>query len=141
MKNKLRNWLLREGRTDWDTPNPKVSEVIAALEGLRHDVLHPFVILIEPEQGKVSGNFCQAWAYDAGYVCEIRLWSGRDFRHFRSFLRDALGGIGDEDDPQLPNLSQAIRFFTGFMADPAALPVVDDVEWLDVSDEFEPVPA
>ena len=141
MKNKLRNWLLTEGRTNWDTPNPKVSEVIAALEGLRHDVLHPFVILIEPEQGKVSGNFCQAWAYDAGYVCEIRLWSGRDFRHFRSFLRDALGGIGDEDDPQLPNLSQAIRFFTGFMADSAALPVVDDVEWLDVSDEFEPVPA
>ena len=141
MKNGLNGWLLSEGRTDWDTPNPKVSEVIAALEGLRNDVLHPFVILEVPEHGHESGNYCQALADDAGYVCEIRLWSGGGFRHFRSFLRDAQGGIGDEDDPQLPNLSQAIRLFTGFVADPAALPLVDDVEWLDVSDDFEPVPA
>jgi len=75
------------------------------------------------------------------YVCEIRLYSGGGFRHFRSFLRDAQGSIGDADDPQLPNLSQAVRIFAGFMADPAVLPVADDVEWLDVSDEFKPVPA
>lgn len=140
MENELRNWLLREGCAGRDTPNPKVSEVIAALEGLRHDVLHPFVNLEVPERGKVSGNYCQALADVAGYVCEIRLYSGGGFQHFRSFLRDAQGCIGDDDDPQLPNLSQTIRIFAGFMADPAALPVVDDVEWLDVSDDFESAP-
>jgi len=141
MKNELQNWSLTEGRTDWDTPNPKVSEVIAALEAIRHDELHPFVILANPENEQGCESYCQALADAAGYVCEVRIYSGEQFRHSRSFLRDAQGGLGDDDDPQFPNLSQAIRIFTGFIADPQNLPTVDQVEWLDVSDDFEPVPA
>ena len=60
-------------------------------------------------------------------MCEVRLYSGEAFLHSRSFLRDAQGCLGDNDDPKLPNLSQAIRIFTGFIADPQSLPTVGEV--------------
>ena len=124
-----------------ETLNPKVSEVIAALEAIRHDQQDPFVTLATPWNEHADESYCQAWADDAGYVCEVRIYSGEEFRHSRSFLRDAQGCLNDKNDPQLPSLSQAVRIFTGFIANPNVLPVVADVEWLDVSDEFEPVPA
>ena len=142
MQNELKYWSLTEGRIGMEeTLNPKVSEVIAALEAIRNDQLHPFVTLVTPWNEHANESFCQAWADDAGYVCEVRIYSGEEFRHSRSFLRDAQGCLGGEKDPQLPNLSQAVRIFTGFIANPNVLPVVADVEWSDVSDEFEPVPA
>jgi hypothetical protein len=142
MKNELRYWSLTEGRIGMEqTLSPKVSEVIAALEAIRHDQQDPFVTLSTPWNERACESYCQAWADDAGYVCEVRIYSGEEFRHSRSFLRDAQGCLNDKNDPQLPSLSQAVRIFTGFTANPNVLPVVADVEWLDVSDEFEPAPA
>ena len=142
MKDELQYWSLTEGRIGMaETLSPKVSEVIAALEAIRSDQLHPFVILATPWNDFGCESYCQALADDAGYVCEVRIYSGEEFRHSRSFLRDAQGGLGEADDPQLPNLSQAIRIFTSFIADAQNLPTVDKVEWLDVSDDFERVPA
>jgi len=142
VKNKLKYWSLTEGRIDMaETMSPKVSEVIAALEAIRNDELHPFVILATPWNDRGSASYCQALAGTGGYHCEVRIYSGEKFRHSRSFLRDAQGCLGDENNPQLPNLSQVVCIYTRFIADPNTLPVVADVEWLDVSDEFEPVPA
>ena len=52
---------------------------------------------------------CASGIEIAGYGCEVRIYSGEEFRHSRSYLRDAQGCRGDENDPQLPNLSQARR--------------------------------
>lgn len=140
MATPLRNWELIEGRIGMaTTQNPQVSDVVAALEAIRPDVIDPFIILEAP--AAVDGdypNFCQAYADDSGYVCEIRISNGASFTHSRAFLPDAEGKIGDNEGP-FPSLSQTIRVFTGFIADPGALPAVDAVQWMDVSDEFEAV--
>ena len=143
MKNKLLGWKLIEGSIGMlETRNPSVSEVVAALESISPEMIDPFMILEARASGKGGyANYCQAFADEAGYVCEIRTHTGNDFRHCRSFLRDAHGRLGEKDDPQLPNLSQAIRIFMQFIGDPNAFPVVEPVEWLDVSEEFEPEPA
>ena len=142
MKNALIDWTLIEGRIDMEqTSNPKVSEVVTALEAIHPEMKDPFIILEAPagEDGSDS-NYCQALADDSGYVCEIRTFQPDDFYHFRAFLPDAEGVLGDEDNPQLPNLSQAIQILTEFIADPDKLPVANPADWLDVSDEFEEVP-
>lgn len=140
MEKPLQDWVLIEGRIGMArTPNPQVSDVIAALEALRPDVENPFLTLEAPES--VDGdypNYCQAYADDSGYVCEIRTSTGESFTHSRAFLPDAEGNIGGNEGP-FPNLSQTIRVFTGFIADPVALPAVDTVQWMDVSDEFDAV--
>lgn len=140
MKKALRGWKLTEGRISKAvTQSPKVSEIIAALEALRPDIQHPFVILAAPAAGNDDPNYCQVFADEKGYVCEIRINKGTGFCHMRAFLRDADGRLGDEHDPLLPDLGQAVRIFTGFIADPNSFPGVDTVEWLDVSEDFEPV--
>jgi hypothetical protein len=143
MKNKLHGWKLIEGSIGMlETRNPSVSEVVAALEAISPEMIDPFMILEARASGKGGyPNYCQAFADEAGYVCEIRTHAGNGFRHCRSFLRDAQGNLGETDDPQFPNLSQAIRIFMQFIGDPDAFPVVEPVEWLDVSEEFEPEPA
>ncbi len=143
MKKLLQGWGLIEGRVHMTTvPDPKVSDVIAALEAIRPDVIDPFVILEAPDSGDGEyPSYCQAFADDHGYVCEIRIFKAGGFTHSRAFLPDAEGRLGEGDDPQLPCLGQALRIFTGFIADPWALPAVDTVQWLDVSDEFEAVTA
>ena len=140
MKKALRGWKLTEGRIGKaDTRNPRVSEIIAAIEALRPDIRHPFVILAAPALGDDDPNYCQVFSDEKGYVCEIRICKGTGFCHMRAFLRDADGRLGDELDPLLPDLGQAVRVFTGFIANPNAFPGVDTVEWLDVSGDFEPV--
>ncbi len=123
-----------------ETLSPKVSEVIAALEAIRNDELDPFIILETPWNEQGCSSFCQARAGTGGYKCEIRIYSDEEFRHSKSFLRDAHGCLGDKNDPQLPNLSQVIRIFTGFIADPGSLPSVPDLAWLDLDCDFEVVP-
>jgi hypothetical protein len=140
MKNELQGWSLTEGIYDMlETENPAVSAVMTALEAIRPDVGNPFMILVAPAAEDSYPNYCQAFADEDGYVCEIRLFSGDDFTHNRAFLPDPEGGLGDDDDAQLPNLTQSVQIFAGFIADPTVLPDVDTVQWIDVSDEFEPV--
>ena len=143
MKNGLIDWTLIEGRIGMkQTSNPKVSEVVAALEAVHPEMEDPFIIMEAPagEDG-VYPNYCQALAKNSGYICEIRTFQPDDFYHFRAFLPDAEGILGGRNNPQRPNLSQAIQILTGFIADPDKLPVATPVDWLDVSDEFEEVPA
>jgi hypothetical protein len=142
MKNELRGWTLIEGMYQtMETKNPAVSAVITALEAIRPDVESPFIVLEAPAGEDTYPNYCQAFADEGGYICEIRLFDGYDFTHHRAFLSDPEGGLGEDDDAQLPNLTQTVRVFAGFIAGPDALPDVDAVQWLDVSDEFEPVTA
>lgn len=141
MNNNLSGWELIEGRIDMlRTPTPEVSDVITALESIRPDMDHAFIILVAPAEEGAESNYCQVYAYEVGYVCEIRVFSPGGFCHWRSFLRDAEGSIGSNEGP-FPNLSQTIRIFTSFISDPTVAPVVDDVVWMDVSGEFDPVPA
>ena len=139
MKNNLQGWTLTEGMYDApDTKNPAVSAVITALEAIRPDVKNPYIILEAPAVGGSYPNYCQAFAAEDGYCCEIRIFEGTDFIHHRAFLPDTEGETGDNDDDlQLPNLTQTIELFIGFIARPDDLPEVDGVEWLDVSDEFD----
>ena len=145
MKTGLRGWELIEGRIDMAiTRNPKVSEIIAALEAIRHDQIDPFVILVVPASGDNERNFCQARVYEDGYVCEIRIFSGKEFCHMRTFMPDAEGRIGDdavsgERYGEDPGLGLTIRIFTDFIADPTAFPSVDGLRWWDISGQFEPV--
>ena len=140
MNYQLHGWELTEGRINMAvTRNPNVSVIIAAMESLRPDVKHPFVILAAPAEGDDDPNYCQVFSGEKGYVCEIRIFRGTGFCHMRAFLRDADGCLGDELDPLLPDLGQAVRIFTGFIADPNSFPSVDTMEWLDVSEDFEPV--
>jgi hypothetical protein len=140
MKNKLQGWTLTEGMYDMlDTENPSVTAVITALEAIRPDVESPFIILAAPAFGDSDANYCQAFAKEGGYICEIRIFEGSDFIHYRAFLQDADGAVGEDDDPQLPNLTQTIQLFIGFIAKPDALPQADGVEWVDVSEQFDAV--
>lgn len=142
MKNKLKGWKMVEGSIGMlKTKNPLISEVVAALEAINPIVESPFMILEAPTAAGDIPNYCQALADEAGYVCEIRTHNSSGFRHCRSFLRDARGNLGDADDAQLPSLSQTLQIFMRFIADPTAFPVVEPVEWLDVSDDFEQEPA
>jgi|GEM_PF-2073173 len=142
MKNTLIGWTLTEGRTGVaETPNPRVSEVVAALEAIRPEVENPFIVLEAPvSEGENYPNYCQVLADELGYVCEIRIFTGDEFLHSRAYLPDANGVLGDDDDPQFPSLSQAIQILTEFIADPGTLPTVSPVEWLDVSDRFGEMP-
>lgn len=64
----------------WPTPDPKVSEVVAALETINPEVENPFVILNPPESEDGSfTNYCKVLAHKLGYVCEIRIFDGDDF--------------------------------------------------------------
>lgn len=139
MKNALLGWTLIEGRIGMgETANPKVSEIVAAMEAIHPEMESPFVIIESPtsEDGSFQ-NYCQVLADECGYVCETRIFNGDDFRHSRAYLPDAEGVLGNNDDPQFPSLSQAIQILTGFIADPNKLPAVNPVEWLDVSDQFK----
>ena len=139
MKSDLQGWMLTEGMYDMmETRDPAVSAVITALEAIRPEVGNPFIVLQAPESDDSYPNYCQAFADEGGYVSEIRFFSGTDFTHHRGFLPDAEGGVC-KDEAELPNLTQMIQILIAFIADPSALPVVEGVEWLDVSDEFEPV--
>lgn len=141
MKNNLLGWELIEGTLKmWETPNPDVSEVVAALERIHPEMDSPFIILVAPAVGDSEPNYCQAWANDEGYTNEIRIFSNGGFCHSRCFLPD-FEGIINSNDVLFPNLSQTIRIFTSFINDPTVLPVVDDVVWQDVSEELGPVPA
>ena len=140
MKNELQDWTLTEGLYDMlDTKKPAVSAVITALEAIRPDVEDPFIVLQAPALGGSYPNYCQAFAHEGGYICEIRIFEDTDFIHFRGFRPDAEGRVGDDDEAELPNLTQTIQAFLGFIAKPDDLPEVDGVEWVDVSDEFEDV--
>lgn len=136
-----------EGRINMAvTWNPKVSEVITALEAIRHDQPDPFVILQTPKANGEWWNFCQACVYEDGYVCEIRIFSGKEFRQMRAFAPDAEGRIGDDpvSGEQLgedPSLDQAIRIFTAFITNPNAFPSVDALQWWDISSQFKPIRA
>ena len=141
MKNELKNWELIEGQINMlKTPNPQVTDVITALESLNYEIDDAFMILVAPSVDRDVASFCQAYADEYGYVCEIRIFAGGGFTHSRAFLPDAEGNIGSNEGP-FPNLTQAIRVFTEFIANPGARPVVDAVQWLDVSDEFDAVAA
>lgn len=140
MSHELLGWELTEGRIPGMgvTSDPKVSEIIAALEAIRSDQKNPFVVLNAPATGDDYPNYCQALADEMGYVCEIRIFRGKEFRHMRAFLADA-AGHSDASEEELANLGQAVRIFTGFIAEPTSFPPVDGLVWCDVSDEFEPV--
>lgn len=141
MKNKLLGWKLIEGSIGMlKTKNPSISEVVAALEAINPIMENPFMILEAPSVDRDAECFCQAYADEYGYVCEIRIFAGEGFTHSRAFLPDAEGDIGSNEGP-FPNLTQAIRIFTGFIANHSATPAVDAVQWLDVSYEFKPVAA
>lgn len=141
MKNKLKGWELIEGMLHmWATPNPAVSEVITALEAIRPELDDPFIILEAPAVGDCEPSYCQAYATDVGYTCEIRVFWHGGFCHTRGFRPDVEGNIGTNEGP-FPNLSQTIRIFTIFINNPTAPPVVDDVVWMDVSDELEKMSA
>ncbi len=90
MKNKLLGWELIEGAIDmWATPNPSVSEVVTALEKIRPEIDSPFIILEAPAVGGLEPSYCQAWADEVGYTCEIRFFWHGGFCHSRGFLPDA----------------------------------------------------
>jgi len=140
MKNELLGWSLTEGIYNMlETENPAVSAVMTALEAIRPDVANPFMILVAPAAEDSYPNYCQALADEDGYVCEIRLFSGEDFTHYRAFLPDMAGEFDGDDEVRFPNLTQAVQVFIGFINNPAAVPDVDMLKWVDVNDRIDPV--
>lgn len=146
MKKGLQGWEMTEGRTSFmgDTRNPKVSEIIAALEAIRSDIEHPYVALTAPGADENHRDYCQALAREDGYACEIRIYTGDEFRHMRALSPDSEGRIGKRPDMpsnwtdgENPNLGQVCAIFTAFIADPASFPNVNDLEWWDMTAEFE----
>lgn len=146
MKKGLQGWEVTEGRTSFmgDTRDPKVSEIIAALEAIRSNIEHPFIALTAPGADEDQRTYCQALACEDGYACEIRIYKGDEFRHMRALSPDPEGRIGkrpdmppnwtDGDDP---NLGQVCVIFTTFIADPDSFPKVDGLEWWDMTADFE----
>ena len=137
MLKELIGWELTRGQANMAvTENPTVSEVVAALEGLVPKQRDPFMILGAPAMNDENCNYFQVLAGDVDYCCEARIYDGDDFRHGRAFLPDEEGNIGDDDEPILPNLTQAVRMLSTFISSPDKFPELEGVVWLDVSDEF-----
>jgi hypothetical protein len=139
MQNELNGWELTQGDAFPElTENPTVSQVIAALEGLNPGHANPFMILVPPPlAGDAEANYFQALAEPDGYLCEARVHEGADYCHSRAFLPDEEGGVGEDDEASLPNLTQAIRMITTFMANPCELPELEDVVWVDVTEQVD----
>jgi hypothetical protein len=89
-----------------------------------------------PLAGDAEANYFQSLAEPDGYVCEARIHDGADYCHSRAFLPDEEGGVG-EDEVILPSLTQAIRMITIFIANPRELPELEDVVWVDVTEQVD----
>ncbi len=139
MKNDLDGWELIQGKTYPESiETPTVSQVIAALEELIPGRKDPFMILVAPPlAGDAQANYFQALAEPDGYVCEARVHDGADYCHSRAFLPDEEGGVGEDDEVSLPNLTQTIRMITAFMANPYELPELEDLVWVDVTEQVD----
>ncbi len=118
------------------TKNPMVSQVISALEGLIPEHPDPFMILVAPAVNGADCNYYQVLAGDVDYCCEARIFDGADFRHGRAFLPDEEGHLGDDDEPIMPSLTQAVRMIGTFITSPDDFPKLEGVVWLDVSDQL-----
>ena len=142
MSHELQGWELTEGRIDTTTPDPKVSEIIAALEAIRFDQENPFVILGAPATDDAYASYCQARIREDGYACEIRIFNGKEFRHMLALAPDAKGRVGEDPETRDcygdgPNLGQVIGIFIAFIANPNAFPTVEGLKWSDMTFEFE----
>jgi hypothetical protein len=139
MQKQLDGWELTQGQANMERiESPTVSQVIAAMEGLNPGHANPFMILVPPPlAGDAEANYFQYLAEPDGYVCEARIHDGADYCHSRAFLPDEQGRVGEDDEAILPNLTQAIRMITTFMANPCELPEVEDVVWVDVTEQVD----
>jgi hypothetical protein len=146
---KLIGWTMTEGRIpgEYETRDPSVSAVAAALEAIHEYQRDPYVILTAPEVDGLCAGFCQTVACeDASYRCEIRLFgrNGEEDRHYLLSRPDEHGRCGGDEPGRPgymagydPDLATMTAVFMAFIRNPWWLPGIPGWQWLQIPDEVQ----